>query len=137
MTINIIFNYTHKFAENETEFRSENTLRVLWNDINQVKRSTDRCYFEPYLHFDLNSDNTQTDKVWTDYEGNTLYTQKSIFMLTEFDSWDRIRFGNGKHSTIDLSITDVFIRTSIRIPDLLIKLPNLSGVMPLPGRTWW
>jgi len=107
LTRNFIFSYTHKFVENANEFMSINTQRVLMNDIDQIKKVTNRCYYEPYLHINLKSDKTQTDKVWTDYQGNTLYTQKSILITDNLSQLKTIRFGNSKHNTIDTSITDV------------------------------
>lgn len=107
LTRNMTFNYQYKFVENTTEFLSVNTLKVLQSDINQFKRITDRCYYEPYLFFKLNSDKSITNKIWTDYEGNNSVTQKSILIKDTFENWATIRFGIGAHTTIDGTIIDV------------------------------
>lgn len=107
LTRNILFNYTHKFVESATEFISLNTLKVLKSDIDQFKRMTDRCYYEPYLHFDLNSDHSITNKTWTDYLGVATATQKNILIENSFTDWSGIRFGTSAHSVITTSITDV------------------------------
>ncbi len=127
LTRNFIFSYTHKFIENSNEFMSINTQRVLMNDIDQIKKVTNRCYYEPYLHINLKSDKTQTDKVWTDYQGNTLYTQKSILITDNLSQLRTIRFGNSKHNTIDTSITDVdnFIyEWNFDLTNIIIQEPN-------------
>ena len=107
LTRNFIFNYVHKFVENEDEFMSINTLKVLLNDIKQNKKLTDRCYFEPYLFIETTSDNLETDKIWTDYEGTALTTQKNILITGDLSDVVKIRFGNSSHAIIDGSITDV------------------------------
>ena len=107
LTRNMVFNYIYKFAENSDEFLSLNTLKVLKSDIDQFKRVTDRCYFEPYLFFRFNPSTDVRNKIWTDYQGNAMFTQKSIFIGTFFENWHKIRFGIGAHTTIDTSITDV------------------------------
>ena len=104
---NIVFNYTHKFIESATEFQSLETLKVLNNDINQFKRVTDRCYYEPYLHIDLNNDHSVTNKTWTDYQGLIPTLQKSILIDNAFSGMTYINFGSGVHSIIDTSITNV------------------------------
>jgi hypothetical protein len=107
LTRNFIYNYEHKFVESATEFMSLNTLSVLYNDVKQFKRTTDRVYFEPYLKVHVNSDKSITAKDWTDYNGDVLATQQSILIKDNFENWETIRFGTGAHSTIDVSITDV------------------------------
>lgn len=107
VTRNFIYNYEHKFVENANEFMSLNTLSVLYNDIKQFKRITDRVYFEPYLKVNLNSDKSITEKEWTDYNGDVLAVQKSILIKDNFENWGTIRFGTGSHATVDVSITDV------------------------------
>jgi hypothetical protein len=107
LTRNIVFNYEHKFVENANEFMSINTLKALHNDINQFKRITDRCYFEPYLKIEVNSDKSDTQKIWKDYEGSGLATQHSILIDGSFSNWSTIRLGTGSHTVIDTSITDV------------------------------
>ena len=109
LTRNFIYNYEHKFVENANEFMSLNTLSVLYNDLKQFKRTTDRVYFEPYLKVTLNADKSVTDKQFTDYLGNHLTTQKSILIKDNFQNWSTIRFGTGSHTVIDNTITDVNI----------------------------
>lgn len=127
LTRNFIFSYTHKFIENSNEFMSINTQRVLMNDIDQIKKVTNRCYYEPYLHINLNGDKTQTDKIWTDYQGNHLYTQKSILINGNLSQLKTIRLGNSKHNIIDTSITDVnnFIyEWDFNLTNIIIQEPN-------------
>jgi len=120
LTRNMIFNYTHKFIESATEFQSLETLKVLKNDIDQFKRVTDRCYYEPYLQIELNSNNTVTNKTWTDYQGLTPTLQKSVLTSTDFTNMKYINFGSGTHSIIHSGITDVH--------DFIFQISYTSGV---------
>jgi len=106
-TRNIIYNYEHKFVENDDEFLSLNTLKALSNDINQNKRITERVYYEPFLTFEFYSDLSVVERVWTDYLGVSTFTQKSIAFKNIFNSWETIRFGDGRHTVVDGTITDI------------------------------
>lgn len=109
LTRNFIYSYIHKFVENEIEFMSINTLTVLLNDLHQNKRLTDRPYFEPFLIVDVEPGGIVTEKIYTDYHGVELATQRNAFIrpATNFNAIETIRFGNGSHTVIDSSITDV------------------------------
>lgn len=107
VTRNFIFNYIHKCTENSTEFMSLNTLTVLMNDINQFKRMTDRCYYEPYLFINLNSNRTQTNKQWVDYTDTNSAIQRSILIANSLSDFGSIRFGTGGYTTLTTGITDV------------------------------
>lgn len=106
LTRNFVFDYIHKFVESETEFLSINSLKALHNDINQFKRITDRCYFEPYLFFEFEGSGIPTYKQWTDYSGGSVVNQTNISYTDQFADFTQIRFGNGAHTSFS-GITDV------------------------------
>lgn len=128
---NFVYDYKHNFVENESEFLSLNTLTALHNDINQFKKITDRCYFEPNLFFDFEGRGVVTDVVWTDFSGGSSVTQKNILMRDSFENWSQIRIGNGSHSIIDESIQDVssFVQRFTRSGDVVILTDNSGEVI--------
>jgi hypothetical protein len=107
LTRNMVYNYIFKYIETATEFLSLNTLKVLKYDIDNFKKITDRCYYEPYLYIEVNSDHTTNTKTWTSYDGTITADQKSILIENSFADWTEIRFGTGSHTVINTSITDV------------------------------
>lgn len=107
LTRNFAYNYVHKFVENTSEFMSLNTLKALHNDIQQFKRITDRCYYEPYLFFEFGNSGVVTTQQWTDFSGGSVVNQSNILFQDGFSGWAQIRFGNGTYATVDSSITDV------------------------------
>lgn len=104
---NFIFNYIHKYIESSTEFMSLNTLKVLLSDINQFKRLTDRCYYEPYLFINAATGRTQTNKTWTNYDSTINAIQRSILIASNLGTFGSIRFGTGGYTTLTTSITNV------------------------------
>lgn len=49
ITRNILYSYTFNFVENANEFMGSNTLKTLVNDVAQIKRITEKIYYEPTL----------------------------------------------------------------------------------------
>lgn len=103
---NICYSYIYKFVETSAEFMTIETLKALENDVNQVKRITDRVYYEPSLFIDLNTNFSLTTKIWFSYDGSFSVNQENI-LINSFSHLSKIRFGNGKHLSVNSSITDV------------------------------
>jgi hypothetical protein len=107
ITRHLVLKYAFKYAENTTEFLSDETLKALYTDTMNQKRRTEIAYFEPVVTVATNDDNTLTTETIYNYDHSTSTTIKSILIGADLSTAFKIRFGDSAHTTIDGTITDV------------------------------
>jgi len=125
ITRNLNFNYKHKFVENQNEFMSLNTLKVLKNDIDQIHKVTEVIYYTPKLEIDVKKDLTPVTQTYTNYDVSLTANQYNILISDDIEDLYYLEFGTGTQS-ISGTITGVN-NFSYRYPDYI------SGVIPLSG----
>lgn len=95
-------------AESVTELWSYETANAFYTSIEQFHKKTVVIRYTPKLAIDLNNDNTETLKQYPIYSNISTYAdQKSILINGDLGNVTKIRLGNGAHTTIDGTITDV------------------------------
>jgi hypothetical protein len=109
VTRSMIYNYKPKFIENTTEFLSENTLKVLTNDINQAKKATESIYYQPILEVSANRADLITSKLWTSYDTGIERSYDTVLLQDDFSASaiELVRFGNSFHANSTSGIADV------------------------------
>ncbi len=125
ITRNLNFNYKHKFVENENEFMSLNTLKVLKNDIDQIHKVTEVIYYTPKLEIDVKKDLTPTTQTYSNYNVSLTANQYNLLMGEGIENLLYLEFGTGTQS-ISGTITGVN-NFAYRYPDYI------SGVIPASG----
>lgn len=103
----LLLTYQFRFVENATEFISAETALAFWHDATLNKKKVEVLYFEPMLVINANEDNTLRTTTYSNYDGTISATQQTIQIKDKLDSIEKIRFGNGGHTVVDSSITDV------------------------------
>ena len=92
----IVYDYYHKRVENDTEFLSTNSLMVLKNDIDQVKKVTEKVFYTPRLKINFNADLSSNIKTFYNFEDElTTATQESVMSVANLQYIDEIQFGSG------------------------------------------
>ena len=125
ITRNLNFNYKHKFVENENEFMSLNTLKVLKNDIDQIHKVTEVIYYTPKLEIDVKKDLTPVTQTYSNYNVSLTANQYNLLMGEGIENLLYLEFGTGTQS-ISGTITGVN-NFAYRYPDYI------SGVIPASG----
>ena len=104
----LLLTFKYLFVEDATQFLSQYTIKGFVNDINQIKKSTEICFFEPELFVNFNNDNSVRETVYTDYDQTVSgCSQQAILISGSATDFYKYRLGTGAHSIIDDSITDV------------------------------
>lgn len=106
-TRHLVFDYKPKFVENQFEFLSLNTLKVLKNDIDQMHRKTETIHYQAALETEINIDGSLTEKVWPSYDNSISAVQRSICMQPDLSTVVLARFGNNSYPQVNSGITDV------------------------------
>jgi len=101
----ILFSFKFMYIENEDEFLSIYSVKALENDVKQHKRGTEYIIYEPSLI--INASTSELITTYTSEDGLSIATQNSILIGTDLSDISKIRFGTGRHTTINGSITDV------------------------------
>lgn len=105
LTRHIVFSYENYFIEEADKFFSIDTTKALHSDLNFINRITEVIYVEPILKINVLSDNTVTSKIYTSYDGDISINYDSILIGSDFITTNEItviKFGNGKHTDLDL-----------------------------------
>ena len=106
----LLISYKPKYIENISEFISENTHKVFYNDINQMKRVTEVPYFEHRVEIETNTSGVVTTKTYYNYD-QTISTNMQSIMITPSSSglipFNHIQIGNSVHPIISSSISGV------------------------------
>ena len=103
-TRRLVFSYIHNTVENENEFLSLNTLKVLNKDVTLNSKLTDRCIFEPFLKTKLFPGGKLYVQEWKDYTG-TVKAYQSSTLTGDLNNLYKVRFGNGNHYIEDSTLT--------------------------------
>lgn len=105
----LLLSFRYLFVEDNEQFLSDYTIKAVVNDIKQIKKATEIVFFEPDLYINLNKDNTKRTTTYIDYDQTISgVSQESIIISgSPLATFYNIRFGTGRHTTIDNSITDV------------------------------
>lgn len=103
----LLISYAPKFVENATEFMSKNTLRVLLNDVKQMKRATEIPYFEHQLVIPGNLDKTINIRLYNDYTGIPTASTQSLLIGSNLSALTSIQLGNSSHAALNASISGV------------------------------
>ena len=104
----LLLQYRFKLAEDTTQFLSANSMRAFNNDVKQLKRKTERVYYEPILEINYNgtSGSTYTTEYET-FDRTDTTEQQTFFRASNFSQLSSIHLGNSFHTIIDDSISGV------------------------------
>lgn len=105
----ILIQYEFNKVEDASYFLSTNSVKALYNDIKLIKRLTEQVYFEPILKLYYNTDGSVKTTTYLNFEqdGESVGEMKTILMDDQFTDLNKIIVGDGSHSTIDGTITNV------------------------------
>ena len=98
-----IIQFKYNLVENSSEFLSTNTMLALYNDVQQIKRLTEKEYYEPRLNIRY-TDSGLTSTSYDDFDRNEDIAQMQTICDSGslFNELFEVQFGDGAHSTFDL-----------------------------------
>lgn len=109
ITRHIIIKYAPIFCEykDNTIFMNDFTLSNFYKDMMENKRKTEVLYFEPCILANASSDMTTTSRVFSDYKGESLVSQKSALIQGDLSNIVKVTLGSSSHSILGYGIQDV------------------------------
>lgn len=136
ITKNLVLDYSYRFAENEDNYMTFETSTALYEDMKKQTRNTDVLFFRPNLNLELRDNQNVYNKpvnLWSGltYERSLYVVPVSGGDVYNFDypgvdfddetvgNFDppipipgllrinRVKFGDGKHSALNPTITDL------------------------------
>ena len=100
----IVFAIEFLQTEDQTQFLSEESLLALTNDLNQMKRITERFIYEPLLTIFYYPDQTVYQQEYSTYDkSGTTYIESILTSgnTIYFPDIEKIQFGDGSHELTD------------------------------------
>lgn len=126
MTRNLCLSFAPQFVESSTEYISLNTLKCLYGDVFQMKKSTEVPYFEYVLNIPGYKNRTIYTNPLANTSGIITAYMKSILTQGKLSDMYSIQIGNGAHTSLTTSITGV--QSSISVGgDITLQDYAISG----------
>ena len=125
----LMFDYYAKRIETTSAFLSQNSLLVLKNDIEQIKKTTEKAYYCPRLKIQFSHTLQPLVKTFYDYEAVNTATQESVLSIANLLRVTNIQFGSG---TISSPLTG----TITGVAKYMYYIPNAitsSGMVGVPS----
>lgn len=131
MTRNFCLSFAPQFVESSTEYISLNTLKCLYSDVFQMKKSTEVPYFEYVLNIPGYKNRTIYTNPLANTSGIITAYMKSILTQGKLSDMYSIQIGNGAHTSLTTSITGVqspiSVGGDITLQDYAISGGDYSG----------
>lgn len=127
-----IIQYTYNLVENNNEYLSSNSMLAFWNDVKQIKRKTEKIYFEPKLKINYTNDSSIQTTQYEDFDRNEdIASMQTICASSDlFNEAFNIQIGNGSHDTLNFSLI-----SGVSSPTATLTSGNL--IKELNEDTWY
>lgn len=123
-TNHLVLQYRWILSESLTQLWSPDTAFGIYETMRQMKKINVVYLYEPYIQIDLSSAHTLSLRQIPVYDNYSSLAQiKGILIGADLSTVTKLKIGNGSHTVIDLSLTD-------------LASPLQSYTLPSTLRTW-